>query len=497
MHLLGYDIGSSSIKGTIIDAQTGGIIAAASHPSKEMEIIAKKPGWAEQEPQVWWDNIVAVTGRLKKIAGKKADDIEAIGISYQMHGLVCVDINHKSLRPSIIWCDSRAVPYGKKAEEKIGVKKCLETLLNLPGNFTAAKLAWVKENEPSTYKKIYKVMLPGDYAAMRMTGEICTSISGLSEGMFWDFKKQAVSEPILKAFGFDRELTARFTPSFSVNGTLTNGAAKELGLKPGIKVAYRAGDQPNNALSLNVLEPGELATTAGTSGVVYGVSDKPTYDTQSRVNTFVHVNHSETSPRYGTLMCLNGTGILNRWIRDNMGAGLSYEAINTIAAAVEPGSGGLFIHPYGNGAERTLANMDIGASVAALSFTTHSNRNFYRAGQEGIVYALNYGIEIMKDMGIKVKKVRAGRANMFLSPVFREIFAAVTGAVVELYETDGSQGAARGAGIGAGIYRDAKEAFVGLKPLGVTEPDKRLKAAYAGLYGEWKRMLVEKLAVRG
>ncbi len=490
MHLLGYDIGSSSIKAALVDALTGKTVATASYPPKEMEIIAKKAGWAEQEPEMWWENLKHATNILKKSAGKKINDIKAIGISYQMHGLVCVDKAQKPLRPSIIWCDSRAVAIGEKAAAKIGYKKSFEHLLNLPGNFTAAKLAWVKVNEPAIYKKIHKIMLPGDYIAMKLSGDIYTSYSGLSEGIFWDFKKGAVSQILLDAFGLDSHLLAGAGPSFSVRGVVSQKAAQELGIPAGAKISYRAGDQPNNALSLNVLEPGELATTAGTSGVVYGVSDKPSYDIRSRVNTFVHVNHTEDNPKYGTLMCLNGTGIMNSWLRKNITDNIDYPEINSMASKVNPGSDGVTIHPYGNGAERTLENKPSCGIISGLSLTTHTRAHLLRAGQEGIVYALNYGIEIMKEMGIKVKKVRAGHANMFLSPVFREVFAAVTGAEVELYDTDGSQGAARGAGIGAGIFKDNKEAFKGLKIMGTTVPDKKLVKFYKGAYAEWKGILM-------
>ena len=489
MHLLGYDIGSSSIKATLIDAETGRTAASASYPPKEALIIAKKPGWAEQEPEAWWQDLKKATAMIAKKNQKQLKDVGAIGVSYQMHGLVCVDKSLKPLRPSIIWCDSRAVKLGEKAAQKIGTQKSLKRLLNLPGNFTAAKLAWVRENEPSIYKKIYKVMLPGDYIAMKLTGLAQTSDSGLSEGIFWDYEKSGVSDLVIGAFGLDRRLLSDYAPCFSIRGTVTQKAADELGIPKGAKISYRAGDQPNNALSLNVLEPGELATTAGTSGVVYGVSDRPSYDPKSRVNTFIHVNNAPRHPRYGTLMCLNGTGIMNSWLKKNVAGGLDYPEINKLAAEVEPGSGGLFVHPYGNGAERTLENQAPGASFTGLSLTTHNRAHLLRAGQEGIVYALNYGVEIMKEMGIKVKTVRAGHANMFLSPVFRQVFAAVTGATVELYDTDGSQGAARGAGIGAGIFKENKEAFKGLKKLSVTEPDKKLMRIYDGLYKEWKEIL--------
>ena len=493
--LLGYDVGSSSIKATLMDAETGKVLAAATSPDKELEIVAKQLDWAEQDPAVWWEHVKAATHKIKSQAGFNAGDVVAIGISYQMHGLVVVDKNKQVLRPSIIWCDSRAVQIGEKAATDIGEEKCLKRLFNLPGNFTASKLKWVMENEPKVYSKIHKMMLPGDYIAMKMTGDIKTTPSGLSEGIMWDFEGDGLADFVLDNYGIPGELVAETLPTFSIQGELTKDAAKELGLEAGTMISYRAGDQPNNALSLSVLQPGEIAVTAGTSGVVYGVSDRKNYDQRSRVNVFVHVNHSADDPRYGVLLCLNGTGILNSWLKHNFvaGEGLDYEQMNELAAQVPVGSYGLVILPYGNGAERTLENRNIGASVHGWNFNVHKKAHFLRASQEGIVFALNYGLGIMRDMGIQLTTVKAGNANMFLSPLFAEAFATVTQATVELYNTDGSQGAARGAGIGAGVYKSTDEAFTGLEPVKTIEPNEKLSSAYQQAYAKWEDALKQQL----
>ncbi len=487
--LVGYDIGSSSIKATLMDADTGQIVGSATSPKKEMEIMAKKSGWAEQHPESWWEHIKNATQEIKQTVQFDPADIKAIGIAYQMHGLVAVDKQGKVLRPSIIWCDSRAVEIGRDAARGIGEDTCLESLLNLPGNFTASKLKWVKDNEPEIYDKIDKIMLPGDYIGYKLTGQIRTTPSGLSEGILWDFNKKGLADMLMGYYGLDENFIPEIVPTFSDQGELTVEAAAELGLVPGIKIAYRAGDQPNNALSLNVLEPGEVAATAGTSGVVYGISDKRDYDKKSRVNTFVHVNHQADLERYGVLLCLNGTGILNSWLKQNVVQGLDYAEMNDRASSVPIGSEGLAILPFGNGAERTLENRDIGATVANLSFNIHTQAHMLRAAQEGIVFALNYGCDVMKQAGVQTQTIRAGYANMFLSPLFRQTFANITGAVVELYNTDGSQGAARGAGIGAGIYASAKEAFSGLDCKKTIEPDPKEQAAYQAAYDAWLTQL--------
>lgn len=500
MYLLGFDVGSSSIKATLLNGETGAVLASKSSPDIEMEIIARQPGWAEQHPQMWWDNAKAATAHVLQRSGVDPADVGAIGISYQMHGLVVVDRNHKVLMPSIIWCDSRAVEIGERAFREIGPDTCLSRLLNSPGNFTASKLRWVMENEPDVYRRIYKAMLPGEFLAMKMTGEIITTPSGLSEAILWDYTRPGLADIVLDYYGISPELIPEVRPTFSVQGELNRKAAEELGLKPGTKVSYRAGDQPNNALSLKVLNPGEIAATAGTSGVVYGVTDRASFDPQSRVNTFVHVNHAPESPRYGVLLCINGTGSLYRWLRNNImkigQAVMTYEQMNELAEQAPAGSDGLMILPYGNGAERTLANREIGGSIHGLQYNIHNRRHYLRAAQEGIVYAMSYGLGITRTMGVPVSKVRAGNANMFLSGLFGEIFASVTESTLELYNTDGSQGAARGAGIGVGYYRDPAEAFVGLRTTRTVEPNREMTDIYRDTYHRWLEVLERTLGER-
>ena len=339
-------------------------------------------------------------------------------------------------------------------------------------------------------------MVPGDYIAMKMTGEIQTTTSGLSEGIFWDYPAEIVSEMVLDSYGIPHDLIPEVVKTFSVQGEITRPAAEELGLKRGVKVSYRAGDQPNNAFSLKVLNPGEIAATAGTSGVVYGITEQAAFDPKSRVNIFIHVNHTPGHPRYGALVCVNGAGILNRWLKNQCWAlsrGKPYQAMNALAAKIPPGSEGLMVLPYGNGAERTLENKDLGASIHGLQLNIHTRSHLARATQEGIVFAMNYGVEIMREMGLTVETVRAGYTNLFLSPVFAEVFSAVTGARVELFQTDGSQGAARGAGIGAGIYKNIPEAFIGLKTVRTIEPDPQLGQRYREIYQNWVGILEREL----
>ncbi|MFN3801277.1 xylulokinase [Belliella pelovolcani] len=484
--LLGYDIGSSSVKATILDADTGKVVAAEGLPKVEMPINAPQKDWAEQDPEMWWEYIVACTKAIVSKADLKSGELKAIGISYQMHGLVLVDKEQQVLRPAIIWCDSRAVGIGNQAFEKLGASYCLPHLLNSPGNFTASKLRWVKENEPQIYEKIHKFMLPGDYIAMRLSGEILTSETGLSEGIFWDYKRRTVSKELLEAYDIDTALIPNTVASFSVQSKVSPEVASLLGIDAGVPICYRAGDQPNNALSLNVLQEGELATTAGTSGTVYGVSKKPIYDPKSRVNTFIHVNHQQSNPSYGVLLCVNGTGILNSWVRRILGSEqLTYPKMNQLASEVGIGADGLAFIPFGNGVERIMENKPVGASLQNLNLLKHDHKHILRATQEGIVAALTYGFDIMKDMGLNLNTVKAGHANMFLSPLFREAFVNMNQVALELYDTDGSQGAARGAGIGLGYYGSQADAFVGLEKITSLEPEQSLAEAYQGVYATW------------
>ena len=491
MLLLGIDIGTSSIKVSVVNSQTQQCVVSAQYPETETGITSLQPGWAEQSPEMWWQHVQQAI--LKANATKKYDpkDISAIGIAYQMHGLVLIDKDQNVLRDSIIWCDSRAVNLGNDAFEKIGEEHCLSHLLNSPGNFTASKLAWVKANEPDVYAKIYQVLLPGDFIAMKLSGQTTTTISALSEGIFWDFANHELSKDVFGHYGFDTSIIPDIKNVFTSHGLLKGDVAATLSLQANIPVSYKAGDQQNNALSLNVLQPGEVAATAGTSGVIYSVSDSLAYDKQSRVNSFAHVNHTTQQNRIGILLCINGTGIMNSWLRNIAGHQLSYPQINDAARNINPGSDGLSILPFGNGAERMLNNKTVHAHLQNIDLNKHTNAHLFRAAQEGIAFSFRYGLDIMRENGLQPSVIRAGKANLFLSDVFAQAFVNVTNTPVELYECDGSVGAAIGAGLGANIYSNEKEAFVNMKRLQLIEP-KEVKF-HDELYLAWKTLLLEKI----
>jgi len=487
---IGFDIGSSFVKAALYDAASGKCIGKSQYPEKEMEIISLQPGWAEQNPEMWWENLKKASQNLLRQTGTAPEDIKSVGITYQMHGLVLVDEKHEVLRPSVIWCDSRAAELGEQAFMELGKENCLNHLLNSPGNFTASKLKWVKENEPEIFEKVYKFMLPGDYIAMKMTGEINSTITGLSEAVLWNFKDYCIADFLLDYYGIDHHLVPSLVPVFDEQGFIQKSAAVELGLKPGTTLSYRAGDQPNNAFSLNVLRAGEIAASAGTSGVLYAISNKAVAEPLSRVNTFAHVNYTNENPGLGILLCVNGTGILNTWLKNNVAGNASYDEMNTIALGVDIGSDSLLFYPFGNGSERILSDKNPGASLLNLNFNIHKKQHLYRAGQEGVACSFRYGIDIMEYANVKPDVVRAANTGLFRSPVFREAIANLLGTKIELYETDGAVGAAQGAALGYGYFSSAREIFLDFKPILTGRPDEKNRNRYVDLFGRWKESLM-------
>lgn len=491
MLFLGIDLGSSSIKLSVLDAEKGKEVCSITVPETEMEIIAPEFGWAEQDPELWWNYVKKGLGRIKNKYQIDLVNIKAIGIAYQMHGLVLTDENLKPLRPSIIWCDSRAVAIGNEAYEAIGRENSQKQILGSPGNFTASKLKWVKEHEPENYRRAKYMMLPGDFIAAKLSGIAQTTTSGLSEAALWDFPKGKLATEVLEKMGISEDLIPEIVPSFAKQAKIDPKVASELGLNPEAIISYRAGDQPNNALSLNVLNPGEIATTAGTSAVIYAVTDKDIYDNENRINTFLHVNNSEDQKRNGILGIINGSGILYQWLRKTISLGrkelLSYDLLNDEAAKVSPGSENLRFYPFGNGAERIFNNKGVNSGIENLNFNVHKPAHLIRSACEGIVFAMNYGFDVMKSLGTSGEIVRAGKGNLFLSPVFREIFCNTTQANLQLYETSGAEGAARGAAYGYGYYSNLDEAFGNLEILESIEPQKELSAQYQEIYENWKQ----------
>jgi len=487
MYYIGYDLGSSSIKVSIVCSKTGKNIHTLSEPKNEMQIISTQNDWAEQDPNNWWKHICNGTRRILKESKLDSSEIISIGISYQMHGLVIIDKKGNSLRNSIIWCDSRAVEIGDTAFNDIGSLKCSENLLNSPGNFTVSKLKWVKENEPDIYRKIYKFMLPGDYIAFKMTNIVNSTRNGLSEGILWDYKENKVAKWLLNYYKIDTSLTPNIVENFTNQGETTSRSAKETGLPVGIPITYRAGDQPNNALSLNVLKNGEVAATGGTSGVVYAVTNKLKSKESTRINHFAHVNYSNNNKLIGKLLCINGAGIMYKWLKKNTSAS-SYEEMNNSADKIPIGSNGLVVIPFGNGSERMFNNKNIGTHFFNLNLNIHSESHLYRASLEAIAFSFVYGIEIMKDDGTQIKIIKAGNDNLFKSDIFSNTVSTLINHDIEIYNTTGSVGAARASGLIDGDFDKFGDFLSQNNHVKTYKPNKNNKE-YIKAYKNWKNEL--------
>lgn len=492
-YTLGIDLGSSSIKVAIINVKDGIAVASSKYPETEMEIQAPQPSWAEQSPDFWWSCTLKAIEQACNKSKIESNQIGAIGISYQMHGLVTIDLEGKVNRPSIIWCDSRATDIGSKASQQL-TKSERASLLNSYGNFTASKLAWVKENEPELYEAIDQVLLPGDYLAYRFSGIPQTTIGGLSEGVFWDFEKRERSKVTSRIFDFQSSLFPEIVPTIGFQCKVSSEAADVTGIPVGTPITYRAGDQPNNALSLGVFENGDVAATGGTSGVVYAVTDQLIFDPTERINAFAHVNYSAEQQRIGLLMCINGTGIQYAWLRKLLAPNSSYEELEQKALSTPIGAKGLIALPFGNGAERIFQNQSVGAHINGIDFNRHGSEDLLRAGLEGIAFTFQYGLQCLTNMGCRFKSLKVGNDNLFQSTIFSKTLATLSGCEIEVYDTTGAEGAARAAAVGAGITENMEYYQPYLEKVKVYEPDNTWEKV-RDIYSNWENQLRKQVQI--
>ena len=486
-YFIGYDLGSSSLKTALVSADTGEVVAVVKTPSEEMEIQAPQPGWAEQDPQRWWECVCEGTRVILNKTGISGEAVRGIGIAYQMHGLVPLNSDGNPVRPSIIWCDSRAVSTGDTAAQDLGEERCRSRLLNEPGNFTGSKLRWMQEHEPELFRQIHAIQLPGDYIAYRLSGQLQTTGSGLSEGTLWDFSRDEPAYWLLDHWGISGDLIPEIVPTFGLQATVSETAARATGLAKGTPILYRAGDQPNNAFTLNVLEPGELAATAGTSGVLYGVTDQKEVRELKRFNHFLHVNDTSDHPRIGQLLCINGAGIAYRWLKQQLGD-ISYTEMNELALQVPAGSEGLVCLPFGNGAERLFENREPKAGFSGIDFNRHKRRHLCRAVLEGVAYSFRYGMEIMEAGGIRFETIRAGNDNLFQASVFTSTLAGLGRKPVELYRVTGAVGAARACMVPGKGLEEVRRQTASQDYLTTVLPPEDTDIIFKG-YQQWRREL--------
>lgn len=487
MYYIGLDIGSSSVKVALVKASSGTCVLSLNEPTEEMEIQAIQHDWAEQNPERWWQHTCAAIKRILKETKISASEIISIGIAYQMHGLVIVDKDGQIIRNSIIWCDSRSVAIGNKAFSDLGKKKCSNLFFNSPGNFTASKLKWVQENEPKKYDQIHKYMLPGDYIAYKLSGVINTTKNGLAEGILWNYKHARVADEILDYYSISKNLTPDIVENFSIQGSVNKAASIETGLMEGTPITYRAGDQPNNALTLGVLKAGEVAVTGGTSGVIYALTEQNEFEEIERVNQFAHVNYTASNPYVGRLLNINGAGIQYRWLLKHTNAA-SYDDMNEAARKIPIGCDGVICLPFGNGAERMFHNRVIGSQFLNLNLNRHNNGHLYRASLEGIAFAFVYGMELLKKDNTEIQVIRAGNDNLFRSKIFSETIATLTGHEIEIYNTTGAVGAARASGLTDGDFQKFNNKVVENDHV-ITYKPLQEKQPFLMAYGIWKKEL--------
>lgn len=436
MAFLGIDVGTSSVKVSIV-GEDGVILASATAPaSSERAINSPNPNWAEQNPEDWWEDAQQAILNLPLEARLQ---VEAIGIAYQMHGLVLVDSQFQPVRPSIIWCDGRNIQESQILAESLGLDALENRLLNKPGTLTLAKLAWVAEHEPETLAKAHTFGLPGDFIAYKLTGEWSTTKSGYSEMVGWDFGASIPFEEGFRKAGWKLPLPEA-RPNLEEGAPIQKVIAEKLGLPPSARVTYRAGDQPNNAFGLGVLQQGETAISAGTSGVLYGIGDSSP-GLHEGINRFLHVNS-----QIGVLMCLNGVGSALAFARRTWFQNQSYEALSELASQANPENCPYFF-PFGNGAERILSERAF-SGFTELDFNRHNLPELARSVFEGIAFAYRLGSEKMEKAGCLSKVVNGTESGLLKSSFFAQLLANELQVELILSEGDGSTAAARGAALG-------------------------------------------------
>ena len=479
-YLLGFDVGSSSVKASLVNADSGKCVATAFFPEKEAPIMAVKAGWAEQDPQMWWDNAKLSLKKIMVEAGATAEEIKAIGISYQMHGLVCVDKNLKALRPSIIWCDSRAVPYGEKAFKDLGADQCLSHLLNSPGNFTAAKLAWVKENEPENFKKIKKIMLPKDYLAYKLSGTFCTDYSDASGMLLLDVKNRKWSKEMCDICGITEDMLPKLFDSFEKVGELKHDLAAELGLRDGVVIAAGAGDNAAAAVGTGTVGNNKCNISLGTSGTIFMSSDSFAVDSNNALHSFDHADG-----HFHLMGCMLSAASCNKWWMD--------EILKTKDYADEQkgidklGENHVFFLPYLMGERSPWNNPNARATFTGITMDT-TREDMTQAVLEGVAFATRDMYEVAKSIGVAPKRtmICGGGAK---SPLWRRMIANILNVEVDVpsCEEGPGMGGAMLAMVACGAYKSVEEAAAAIVKVDKTEkPDPELVAKYEARYQQFK-----------
>ncbi|NMB45770.1 MAG: xylulokinase [Firmicutes bacterium] len=484
--MIGIDIGTSGVK-TLVVTETGKIVAQAT---AEYPLYHPKAGWAEQDPEDWWQATLTTLKKIGEDLGSDADRVKAIGLSGQMHGSVFLDKSGNVLRPAILWCDVRTADQCRYITETVGRDELIRHTSNpaLEG-FTAPKIVWLQQNEPDVYRQVAKVLLPKDYVRYRLTGEIFTEMSDAAGSLLLDVTHRRWSEPVLQALNIDPEILPECRESIDVCGTLTQQVAESTGLPAGIPVAGGGADNACGATGAGIVRPGRVLSSIGSSGVIVVHTDQPQTDPQGKVHTFNHaIPH-----RWYVMGVIMAAGLSLKWFRDNLGhlekqmeslTGTdAYDLMSAQAAPTPPGAEGLVFLPYLNG-ERT-PHADAYARGVFFGLTPrHTRGHLIRAVMEGVVYALRDSVEIIRAMGIPIEQVRAigGGAK---SPLWRQMQADIMQLEVATLNIDEGPafGAALLAGVCAQVYSSVEEAAENtVRIVHTTEPNRDLTRLYDDYY---------------
>ena len=450
--VLGIDVGTGGTRAVLLD-QAGRVLGAAT--AEHAPMASPQLGWAEQDPRDWWRAArIAIRECLVK-ASAKANEVAAIGLSGQMHGLVMLDENGEVLRPALLWCDQRTEKECQGITERVGAKRLIELVANpaLTG-FTLPKIWWVRAHEPQVWARARSLMLPKDYVRFKLTGARATDVADASGTLLFDVVNRRWSSEMLQASDLQPEILPQVFESPEITGRVSKDGAAASSLQEGTPVVAGGGDQAAGAVGMGIVEPGNVSATIGTSGVVFAATSRPVVEPQGRIHTFCHA----IPGRWHVMGVTQGAGLSLRWFRDQFCVGASYDELMKEAAAAPAGADGLLWTPYLMG-ERT-PHLDPNARGALVGLTAqHTRAHVIRAILEGVAFSLRDTFTIFRDLGVPVKSIRLGGGGA-RSPLWQQIQADVYGMRVDLIaaEEGAAYGAALLAGVGAGVWPSVETA---------------------------------------
>ncbi|MBL7140937.1 MAG: xylulokinase [Planctomycetes bacterium] len=492
-YLLGIDIGTSGTKTLLVDP--AGRIAAAV--TVEYPAYAPRPAWSEQDPEDWWQATVTSIRQVLKKARAKAADVTGLGLSGQMHGSVFLDKSGKVLRRAILWNDQRTGAECDAITQAAGGRRALIRMVSNPAltGFTAPKILWVRKHEPRLYDRTTKILLPKDYVRYRLTGEFATEVSDASGTLLLDVKRRRWSTKLLGLLQIDRALLPEVYESQEVSGRLTAAAARATGLAVGTPVVGGGGDQAAGAVGNGIVRRGVISATLGTSGVVFAHADHVETDPEGRVHTFCHAVEGKWHVM-GVVLAAGGS---LQWFRNTLCQDLvrkakrekvdPYELITAEAAAVPPGSDGLYFLPYLTGERTPHADPNARAAWIGLS-NMHTRAHMARAVLEGATYAMRDCLEIIQGMGVPVKEIRVaggGARSRFWRALQADIYKQPVWTVSS--EEGPAYGVALLAGVGTGVWSSVPEACdATIQTRQATRPTRARVRRYDVLYPEYGQL---------